>query len=506
MQDRIFYAICFGFVFGVLLRSFIFVNLYIILFILVLAVALFLYFTLLKNFSSLKYRWGVILFVFVSAFCFGIFRFNMVDIQVPTIFESQIGQKGNFKGVIIDEPDLRENNQKIILETQIDNQKTKILLTTNFDIDFKYGDKINFSGKLEQPQNFITDQGKEFDYINYLRKDGIFYVMSYADIEIVSHGNGNKIKNALLFIKNKFLEKMNFAIPEPENLLMGGLILGEKSSFSQELRQNFVDTGTIHIVALSGYNITIVAEWIMKLLVFLPSGASIWAGIVTILLFVLMTGSSSTAIRAGVMAILALVARYTGRNYDVARALILAGAFMILFNPFILVYDVSFQLSFIATVAVIFLAPRIEKYFLWVTEKFKLRDIVSVTCAAYVFVFPFILYKMGNLSIVALPANILILPFIPFTMLFGFLTGFAGMIWYILAIPLGYLSYLFLHYELSVVDFFAEFPFAAFSIPNFPLWLTLLIYAYFIYRLFGKVIKSFFQWDQGEPKEIIEPL
>jgi len=196
-------------------------------------------------------------------------------------------------------------------------------------------------------------------------------------------------------------------------------------------------------------------------------------------------------VRAGIMAILVLIARATGRNYDVARALLVAGIIMILINPFVLVFDVSFQLSFIATIAVIFFAPKIEKYFLWIKWKW-LRDIVAVTCAAYIFVLPFILYKMGNLSLVALPANILVLPFIPITMAFGFFTGLVGMIWYILAVPLGYLSYFLLHYELLVINFFSHLPFASLSIPNFPLILTVLIYLYFIYRLFGRNIKKFF--------------
>ena len=166
---------------------------------------------------------------------------------------------------------------------------------------------------------------------------------------------------------------------------------------------------------------------------------------------------------------------------------------MIILNPLVLVYDVSFQLSFIATVAVIFFAPRIEKYFLWITPRLGLRDIATVTSAVYIFVLPFILYKMGNLSLVALPANILILPFIPFTMLLGFLTGFLGLVWYIFAVPFGYISYLFLHYELGVINFFSHIPFASVSIPDFPLILTLLIYTYFIYMLFGRNIKNFLQ-------------
>ncbi|HTE49063.1 MAG TPA: hypothetical protein VK675_04105, partial [Candidatus Paceibacterota bacterium] len=87
---------------------------------------------------------------------------------------------------------------------------------------------------------------------------------------------------------------------------------------------------------------------------------------------------------------------------------------------------------------------------------------------------------------------ILILPFIPFTMGLGILTGLAGLIWYGLGVPLGYISYIFLHYELAVIGFFSNLPFAAFSIPNSSLFLTFLIYTYFIYRFFGRNIKSFF--------------
>ncbi|MBP6883950.1 MAG: ComEC/Rec2 family competence protein, partial [Candidatus Pacebacteria bacterium] len=381
MRDRVFYSICFGFVLGVLTRSFIFVDTYFIIFVLALSflVLLFSYFT--------KLKWGVIGAIFFITFALGIVRFNSADDKAPEVFESQVGQKVSLVGQVVDEPDERESNQKLVVETALNDAEIKILVSVGLGEDVKYGDKINFSGKLEKPENFLTDQGKEFDYINYLRKDGILYLINYGNVEVVKRGNGGFIKAVLFSAKEKFLSQMNFVIRSPENLLMGGLILGEKSQFDRELRQSFVDTGTIHIVALSGYNVTIVAEWIMKLFSFLPKNLGIGMGIFSIILFILMTGGSSTAIRAGVMATLALVARATGRNYDVARALVLAGVFMILLNPLILVYDVSFQLSFIATIAVIFLAPRIEKYFMWVTDKFQLRDIVTVTSAAYLFVF-----------------------------------------------------------------------------------------------------------------------
>lgn len=483
MRDKIFYAICFGFLLGVLLRTFIFLDLVYVLILIGLAMLIFLFFAFIT-----KDKWGKVFGVFVIAITFGMLRFGFSELSNQNPLVENIGQKIQITGMVADEPSMGENNQKLVIKTD----KTKILVSTDFENEYKYGDQAIFTGKLQKPENFVTDYGKEFDYVNYLRKDGVLYVMNYAQGEIISRGNGNVIQTLLYKVKDKFLEKINYSIREPENLLMGGLVLGDKASFDESMRQSFVNTGTIHIVALSGYNVTIVAEWIMKLFSFLPRNFGIYLGIFSIILFILMTGGSTTAIRAGIMATLALVARATGRNYDVARALILAAVLMILVNPLILVYDVSFQLSFIATVAVIFLAPKIEKYFTWVTKKFGFRDIISVTCAAYIFVLPFILYKMGTLSLVALPANALILSFIPITMALGFFTGFLGLFSNILAFPFGILSYLFLHYELFIIDVFSNVPFAIFSIPNFPLVLTILIYGYFIYRLFGREIKEFF--------------
>ncbi len=294
MWDRIFYAICFGFIFGVLLRSLLFVNFYFAVLFGVVGFALFLFFSFVS-----KNNWGIIASIFILTLSLGILRFHMVDVPVPSIFESQIGQKASFSGEIIDEPSIKENSQQLNVKLKDGEAETEILLSTGLDSSYKYGDKINFSGILKKPENFITDQGKEFDYVNYLRKDGIFYVMSYPKVEIVSRGNGNFIKSALFFAKEKFLEKMNLAIQDPESLFMGGLILGEKASFSQALRASFINTGTIHIIALSGYNVTIVAEWIMKLFAQIPFVSvnfGIGIGILVVVLFIIMTGGSSTTI------------------------------------------------------------------------------------------------------------------------------------------------------------------------------------------------------------------
>lgn len=485
MRDKFFYAICFGFIFGAFFRSFFFLDNFLFFAILFFSFFTFLFFQFISKNEVIS-----VAVLFLAFFALSVLNFNYKEKNPNESFEMRVGDKVEIAGLIDEEPQKRENTQQFVIN--IKEYDTRVLVNTSLSNELFYGDVLQVSGVLKKPENFITDNGKVFDYVNYLKKDGIFYTVSFAEVEKLAENQGNKIKGMLFDFKNSFMEKIERVVPRPESLLLGGLILGERESFPKEMQKSFVDTGTIHIVALSGYNVSIIADWIIKFFHFLPQVFALWTGIFAVILFVIMTGANATAVRAGIMAILALLARSTGRTYDVFRALVLAGVLMIFFNPFVLVYDVSFQLSFIATIAVIFVGPSFHKYFMWVTKKFELRDILATTVAAYIFVLPFILYKMGNLSLVAIPANFLILPFIPLVMIFGFLTGFSGFLSYFLSFPFGYISYLILHYQLFVIDFFARFSFVSFSVPNFPLVLTLLIYAYFIYLFFGKDLKKFF--------------
>ncbi|MBU6414931.1 ComEC/Rec2 family competence protein [Patescibacteria group bacterium] len=483
IQNIIFYAACFGFGAGVLLRSLFRINIYAALLIGLISLFLSLFFSLVS-----KKRRGIIISVFALAFSIGIARFHVADKPAPEIFQNQIGQKISFSGVISDNPDKKENNIQLTVIAQTNGATTKLLLFTENNQDYRYGDAVRVAGKLETPKNFLTPQNKEFDYVNYLKKDGIFFVMRRPEIEIISRGEGNFIKRFLFSAEEKLASALNAAMPEPESLVMRALILGERSSFSQSMRQDFINTGLIHVVTISGYHVTLVAEWIMKIFGFLPANLAIGAGIIAVFFYVVMTGGAQTAIRAGIMAALALLARSQSRLYDSGRALILAAVLMIFVNPFILAFDVSFQLSFLATVAVIFLTPNMEQYFLWIPWK-RFRNIVSLTSAAYLFVLPFILYQMGNWSLVALPANLAVLPLIPATMIFGFITGFAGLVSRLLAFIPGTIAYWLLRWELFAIGFFSGLPFASLSIPDFPFAIVLLTYAIFLYYLFAPTPK-----------------
>ena len=120
MQNIIFYVFCFGFIIGVLLRSFIFVNLYLVILFGIVAFAIILFHIFVS-----KNKWGIVTGIFILAFSLGVLRFQMADVPAPSVFESQVGQEVSFSGEIIDEPTITENNQKLILEIEINEKKQK---------------------------------------------------------------------------------------------------------------------------------------------------------------------------------------------------------------------------------------------------------------------------------------------------------------------------------------------------------------------------------------------
>jgi competence protein ComEC len=335
---------------------------------------------------------------------------------------------------------------------------------------------------IKKPQKIDAEDGKIFDYPSYLAKDGIYYQFIFPKISVVSSENGNFIKTKLFLLKEKFMENARAVVKEPESSLLGGLVVGAKRSLGKKLLDDFKIAGVAHIVVLSGYNITIVADSIMKSFSFLPRAVGFSFGAFGIILFAVMTGGAPTAIRAAIMALIVILAKSTGRTSGMTRALIIAGFLMVLQNPKILVFDSSFQLSFAATLGLIYFTPIAEKYLWFIPEKWgSFREIIFSTIATQLFVLPLILYKIGIFSVFALPVNLLILPLVPITMFFGFLTGMAGFIWLPLSIPFAYISYFLLAYELLVIQFFASLPFSSFFVSDFPFVLVVIIYLLYLY-------------------------
>lgn len=408
----------------------------------------------------------------------GLIRFFFFIPDKPD-YEMAISQKVSLEGVVIDAPDVRIFNQRIIVRPI--NQKSNILVVVPKDLDIFYGDKVVVKGTLENPENFITNAGKEFNYKRYLANQDIYFIINNAEVEIISHNNGSWVKSKLFWLRWKFMENINRVIFSPEKDLANGLLLGTRGGFDNEKKNEFITTGTIHIVALSGYNISIVSENVMKFFGFFFSQTpSIILGIFIIILFILMTGGAETSIRAGIMGMIMLFGRMTGRTYDAGRALIIAAIIMISYDLRV-VTDVSFQLSFLATAGVLFIAPKIVGWFRLFPIRFKIRENISMTMAATISVLPILLYSTGIFSFVSLPANILILPFIPATMFFSFITGAIGFISPFLSMSFALISDLLLSYILYIIHLFASLPFASINIKSLPLTLVIMIYLIILY-------------------------
>jgi competence protein ComEC len=186
-----------------------------------------------------------------------------------------------------------------------------------------------------------------------------------------------------------------------------------------------------------------------------------WLAVAAILFFTILTGGSASVVRAAIMGILVLLARHEGRMYNVRNALVFAGAVMIFINPKILRFDIGFQLSFLATAGLVWLAPVFEKALKNLPKIFGLREILTATLSAQLAVLPLLVVYFGQLSIISPLANLVILLFIPITMLVGFLAGGVGILWLAGAKIFGWLAWLFLTFEIGAIKFFAGLPLAS---------------------------------------------
>jgi competence protein ComEC len=316
--------------------------------------------------------------------------------------------------------------------------------------------------------------------------------MYNPQIRLIAQGKGNPIMSVLLSIKNSFRESVNLVINEPNASLVNAIIVGERHSVPQDILNMLRTVGIIHIVILSGYAITIIAESVRKFFSRFGFRTSLILASVSIILFALMTGASAMVARASIMALLAFLSKALSRKHDVVRALALTLFLMVLWNPMILVFDVSFQVSMLAVAGLIFISPIFENKFDKFPDKFGFKNIFISTLSAQVAVLPYLLYVTGSLSLFSVTANILVLPILPMTMLFGLLAGVFGFISSILAFPFSAIAYILTSYELFIAKIFSAIPFSSVVIPM-PFWIVILIYITIIFWVFktNKVSKNF---------------
>ena len=395
-------------------------------------------------------------------------------------------------GKVVKEPDVRETNTKLTIKvSQIypslkthDREflamthKEKILVTVGRYPEYKYGDELEIIGKLETPTIF-----DDFNYRNYLKKDGIYSVIYYPKIELLKSYRGPSSVFSVIFnFKDKLRQGIYRFLSPPQSEILGAMILGDKNRMSQELKEKLNIAGVRHITAVSGLHVLILSGILMSLFLFLGfwRGQAFYISIIIIWLFIVLTGLQASGVRAGIMASLFLIGRKLGRQSFSSRSIIIAAGIMLVINPMLLFYDVGFQLSFLAASGIISLGSILKKWLKW--------DILVMTVSAYVFTPPILIYNFGQVSLIGLLANLLIVPVVYWIMILGFILVLISLFWSGLAWLLSIPVWLMLTYIIKLVDLFSQ-PWLAKNIENIHWFWLVLFYLFltvFVYHLKSK--------------------
>ena len=409
----------------------------------------------------LKFIWLLV------GFLLGVFRFA---VALPGFSDTSFVSHYNgmedfsFQGQVVREVDRRSDCQNLTIEVDEPLHGFVYVKVWRYP-EYEYGDVLQVYGDLQEPASF-----EDFSYKNYLSRYGVYSVMYHPSVELVEGGGGNFFWRELFKFKGYFEGVLNRIFPEPASSLAAGLLLGSRRGIPEEIQNYFRITGLSHIVAISGYNITIVIAFVGALLQFLPKRKQIIAASVFVMLFTVFVGASAAVVRASIMGVIGLAAVWFGRKTFVTNSLIAAAFLMNLINPKILVYDVGFQLSFAATCGLVYVSPllhewvelKFPRFYGAIPEGFCIRDSLFLTCSAQITALPIILMNFEQLSLVSPFANMFVAVLIPWAMLLSFgavLVYVVGLKFFGLLV--GYYAWFFLEAIVAIAEKCSAIPFAS---------------------------------------------
>ncbi len=419
--------------------------------------------------------------------CLGGLRWSLAQPRLDQHHVASFNGQGRVRlvGVVLAEPDVRDTWVNLRVQAQtlaLPDQKPRrvqgwVLIRAPRYPEMGYGDRLQIDGELETPPILDT-----FSYRDYLARQGIYSLIRQGKIRVLDRDQGNPFFALMLRLKQHAQNVIAQIIPEPAAALLTGILLGYERGIPTDLAADFSRTGTSHIIAISGFNMSIVAGLMSALSVRLFGRRyAAWFSTAAIALYTLFVGAGAAVLRAAVMSCIAVWGEHLGRQNSAPNALCATALLMTAWNPHTL-WDVGFQLSFAATLGLILLSDPFQRGF----EQFwgrlfppgwaeptasLLNDSLILTTCAQLTTLPIILYHFGSLSLVTLFSNLLVLPAQAQVMLWGALAVGGGLIWLPLGQAVGWVAWLFLSYTIWVVETTARIPYAAVELGHFdPFW------------------------------------
>lgn len=359
-------------------------------------------------------------------------------------------------------------------------------METTEAIGLNYGDRLLVSGWLSTPRDTPS-----FAQAEILARDGVFSILRSLKVERLGVDQADPVLGFFYRVRQRALQALAASLPPEEAALIGGVVLGADESMPPHLQQVFSRTGTTHILAVSGFNVALVAgafgtlfgRWLGARRGALAAGIAIGC-------YTILVGAEPSAVRAALMAGLAMMARLLGRRGNALTSLAATGVIMTAVRPSLLA-EIGFQLSFAATLGLVVYAEPLEHAALaWFQPAASdrparsapgiVREVILLTLAAQMATLPLTAYYFGRIPATALPANFLILPLQPALMILGGLTAVAGIVWAPAGHLLGWITYPLASYNLRVVEGFAELPLASLAVGPLSPWGVLVSYGFLI--------------------------
>ncbi len=356
-------------------------------------------------------------------------------------------------GSVIEEPrrGLSHQSARVRVETIAGVQVRHVRLTIYMEQYplLAYGDVVHARGRVAPPP--------DDSYGRFMANHRLAGTLFYPEIEIQGRA-GNPIMHALGNVRADIQAILNRHFTQEHSAFLHGILLGNRDEFSREFLNKLSLSGTMHVTALSGLHMAIIVFIMLAIYrrAFLKrEGAAFAATFFTVVLFVALTGFKVSAIRASMMAFLVGLAKHTSRTYNPRNALALAALILTLANPKAPVFDIGFQLSFVATFSIIYFAPLFQRFSFFATDGiFAWRTICAITLSAQIGVLPITVLYFSNFSFSMLPANIALLVVLPVVMVFGFATIAAGFLSPALAEVISIPTSFLITYSISVVELF----------------------------------------------------
>lgn len=384
------------------------------------------------------------------------------DTQPPNPLMQHENEVTTLQGIITSFPDQRiDTNRNYVQITKIIsptsdtlNTSPKILLITSPEKILHYGTEIRFTGKITKPRNF-----QDFDYQKYLDRFEVSHIIrNPKNIEIISTDQGSWLLRKAEFLRNYFEQNLEQNLSTPHSTIAMGILLGVKKELPPPIQEDFQDSGLMHILVVSGFNISVIM--ILCNYLFRRFGPIINTvlSIGIILFFVLMTGAEAPVVRAAIMGSLVGLAISSGRFSESRNVVLLSAVIIGIINPKVIQADLGFFFSFAATMGIITLVPILTPHFQWLTNRLEFRNIFLVTLASQIAVFPIQTYFFHQFPTGGLLANQLTEPVIPLAMFFSSVIAVLGFLPHILQSLISIPAWFTLQILLSVADIFANFP------------------------------------------------